>query len=328
MSIVSTTEQRYQQAAIYYTKSDVYHTLKRQWKFIKEPNQFDWLSRALFITIGTVTYCTFKGVQIGAKIADSLSLKDTKRNIVIVCGGGTGFATGVGISITGHALAIEHTKRMEEWKKVNINQGIEKLMKEEFREDEIWNQFTCPISYEPMFFPVRTPTGSVCEHTELMKAANENGMIKDIYNETIPFPTDDDPEATRIITFSIDACVKDPEMMIVIHKRFRHLALDKAREEGLSRSTKDFFLHYRDALGQFTKEIYMLIEEKIFKKKQDIQSQPNVTEEEAEVSEAIYKQEIDEFKALFGNTPFSNIDWSIQRDWMETLNKRWREQHT
>ncbi len=328
MAISSTTEQRYQQVAIYYTKSDIYHILKRQWKFIKEPTQSDILTNAVFFTIGTVGYCTYKGIKIGAQIADSLCLKDNKRNIVIVCGGGTGFATGVGISVLGGGLAIEHSKRIEEWKKVNINQGIENLMKEEFREDPIWAQLTCPISYEPMFFPVRTPTGSVCEHSELMKAADENGMIKDIYNQTIPFATEDDPEATRVITFSIDACVKDPEMMIVINKRFRHLAFDKSKEDGLSRSTKDFLLEYRNSLGEFTKEIYMMIESKIFKKKQDMQSRPNITEEEADIAEALYKQEIEEFKSLFGANPFANIDWSIQRDWMETLNKRWREQHS
>jgi hypothetical protein len=304
------------------------HTLQRQWEFLKEPAQGDVLIRSILLTAGTVTYCTKKELQIGEEIANSLELKNEKRDVVILCGGGGGFLIGVGLSVTGNALFIENSNRIQKWKKLKINNVVEHLMHQEFENDEILSQFQCSISQEPIGVPTRTPGGQAFDFDSLVNVAEKNnGIIKDIYNKTIPTPTIDDPHATRAISYSLSACLPDAEMTIVIYKRFRHLATQKCNEEGLSIPTKEFFISYRNALGDFVKVLYLEGEEKINQKRLKFVMKEEITDIESEQAELTYNAEMATFKDLFGANPLSNIDWSIDRDWTSILNNRWMNQY-
>ena len=327
INIPMTTEVKYQQAAQYFTQTGLSHVWKRQWEFIREPDQKYFLLSSFLLTVATVSYCTYKGVEIGKEISKSLSLNNEKKQMVIVCGGGAGFLAGVGLSVTGSSLAIEHSNRMEKWKELKINQVVTRLMQEEFQDDPVWSQFTCAISQESIYLPTRTPAGQVFDYHSLMEAADRNGVVKDIYNKRIPVPTELDETATQPISYSVDACVKDSEMMIVICKRFRHLATEKSQEQGLSTQTKEFFMSYRNSLGELVKNVYIEAQERINKKRNDIQLKDHVTELQVEEAEKIYNQEIAIFKLLFGETPLSNIDWSIKHDWGSILNNRWIAQY-
>src|SRR3569832_2742189 len=51
------------------------------------------------------------------------------------------------------------------------NEIVTKLMKEEFQNDDVWSQFTCAISQEPIHLPIRTPGGQVFDYNSLIEAA-------------------------------------------------------------------------------------------------------------------------------------------------------------
>lgn len=321
--VASPTELKYQQAVVYYTKTGMTHCLERQWKFLKSTDQRDLLIRSAIITLSAVSLCTWKGIQLGKYCADTLSLKDGKRTIFIVGGGSSGFIVGVGLSVAGQAWAIEHSARLDEWKKININRIIEKLMKEEFEEDPIWSQFECPIHNIPMFFPTRTPSGAVCELNALMECADSNGMIKDIYNTTIQDPNSTNPTDTIPLEYHITTCIQDYEMMIVIYKRFIHLVEKKSNENRISFSTKQFFENYIDSVLDFIKIDYLRLRDEIAKKRDQSQAKDKISKEESAKIQEQFEKEMEEFNQLFGNTPISDINWDIPRDWKETLNKRW-----
>jgi hypothetical protein len=116
-------------------------------------------------------------------------------------------------------------------------------------------------------------------------------------------------------------------MMIVICKRFRHLATQKSQETGLSQPTRQLFIAYRNALGDLVNIVYTTAQNKIIKRRTDVQTRPGVLERESDQAEARYNEEITEFKQLFGNAPLSNIDWNVQRDWTTILNQRWMAEH-
>lgn len=326
-NIQNSTELKYQQAVRYFTQTGITHALKRQWEFLKNPDQKYIFYPVMIFDIGVVTYCTYNGFKIGQNIAEYLSLRDGKRQVVVLCGTGAGFATGVTLSVVPSSLAIEHSKRIENWKGIKINEIVGDLMRDEFESDLILSQFRCAISQAPIFSPTRTPAGQVFEYDALMQAADKNGMIKDIYNKRIPAPTTYDPAATQGISYSIGACVRDSEMVVVIYKRYRHLATQKSKEEGLSPETRQFFMSYRNSLGEFVTPIYMNIESSIVKKRDTVNSKQGVTEEESQHAELVYKNEISAFKELLGDTPLSVIDWTIQRDWMSLLNARWMSKY-
>lgn len=319
-----TTEQRYRQATQYFTETGMIHGLKRQWEFIKEPDQKHFLIGSVLLTISVVSLCTQQGLKIGREIAERFHLNNEKKQAVILCGGGVGFGAGVVISVSGNAYSIEHSERMAQWKRLKINSVVEKLMLEEFESDPVWAQFICPISQQSTFVPTRTPTASLCDYNSLMEYADKNGgMIKDIFNKRVHLPTDVDQNQTHPISFSVDACIKDSETMMVIYKRFRHLATQKSKEDGLSQPIKEFFISYRNALGNLVKDLYLEQQEKINKKRASVQTKNDVTEEESEQAELKFNREIAIFKELFGDTPLSNINWKVERDWSTILNQRW-----
>lgn len=327
ISIPQTTEQRYQHAVRYYTQTGMVETLKRQWEFLKQPDQKGFFAGAVLLTVTTVGTCTLYGAKKGKELADIFFLAGKEKVIVIVAGGTAGFSVGVGLSIIGNALLIEHSDRMAKWKELNINNIVSNLMKEDFIHDPILRKFEDGIVFEPMFYPMRTPAGQVFDYNSLLKSADSYGVLKDIYNKQVLTPTARDPNRKTTISYSIQACVPDDEMNIVIMKRFRHLAFQKSQEPGLSEQTKKFFIDYRNALGEFVKPIYMKMEERIVKKKNDVLMKEGVTEEEAEIAETQCTQELGIFKALFGTSPFSNLDWNVDRDWFGILNRRWMKEH-
>ena len=321
--VANPTEQKYQQAVEYYTQTGLLHSLKRQWNFLKESDQKDLMVRGISTTVGSIFLCTWAGVNLGNSFAETLSLKGQRKTVFIIGGGSGGFMVGMGLSIIGQAWAIEHSARLGKWNEVNINQIVEKLLLEEFELDSIWSQFKCPIKQGPLFIPIRIPSGGVFELDELMKCADANGMIKDVYNKRIGDPDALNPDETVPIVFHIDACMRDIEMMLVIYKRFRHLATVKSNEAGISISTRQFFLDYKNSLGELVKPRYIELQEKITKKKLDAQLRAGVTDEEVIHAELEFIREIATFKELFGNSPVEDINWNIPRDWQETLNKRW-----
>lgn len=327
-ALVNTTEQKYQQAVTYYTQSGMLNCLKRQWKFLKEPAQNDVVNIIYISSLTAISTCTLAGAAIGKYVADSLSLKDDKKTICIFGGGGSGFVVGVGLTFAGQALMIEHTARLEKWKKVNKNQVIEKLMKEEFEEDPIWGQFECLISNMPMFYPTRTPTGALCDYSELMKCADANGMIKDIYNKTVADPDSTDSVAQKPLYYPIGACLRDKEVMLVIYKRFRHLAAVKSHEEGIGASTRQLFLDYKNCLAELISPLYLELQDEISEKRSKAQSKEGISEQESNMFEDQYETEMKAFKHIFGKTPLTDIDWdNNDPNWRETLNKRWKDQH-
>jgi hypothetical protein len=97
---VNPTQEKYNNAIALYTEREITNILKRQWQYIREPEQKDVLVTAVIVTVGTVSYCTYKGIRYGAKVADEMHLKDKERYAVIACGGGIGFATGIAFSVT------------------------------------------------------------------------------------------------------------------------------------------------------------------------------------------------------------------------------------
>ncbi len=331
MAIVNTpisTDQRYQQATVFYTQTGMLNTLKRQWDFLKDPNQKDFLISSISITAGAIVFCTYLGLELGEELSNNLSLKGQEKDVVILCGGGAGFLTGVGLSVTGNALLIENTRRIKEWKKMQINNAVGDLIREEFKNDPIWSKFVCPISQDVICTPSRTPCGQVFDFNSLVQVAEQNnGIIKDIYNKTIPMPTERNPHGTKVIFYSLDACVRDAEMTIVIYKRFRHLTTQKCSEEGLSVSTKNFLVSYRNALGDFVKVLYLEGQEKINQKRLKVVMKDDATESEAEQAELTYNSEVASFKELFGKTALSNIDWDTERDWASILNQRWMNEY-
>jgi hypothetical protein len=328
MAVQTSTEQRYQQATAFYTRIGIVHTLQRQWEFLKEPSQQDVLMRSILLTTGTVIYCTKKGLQIGENVANSFDLKNERRDVVILCGGGVGFLTGVGLSVTGNALFIQNSKRIEEWKKMKIHNIVGDLIRREFENDEILSQFQCPISQEPISVPIRTPCGQAFEFDSLVAVAEKNnGIIKDIYNKTIPMPNVNDPQGTRAISYSLDACLPDAEMTIIIYKRFRYLINHKCQESGLSLQTNQFLTCYRNALGDFVKVLYLEEEGKINQKKLKVVMKDEATEAECEQAEATYNSEVSTFKGLFGNSALADIDWNIKSDWASVLNNRWMKEY-
>ena len=81
-------------------------------------------------------------------------------------------------------------------------------------------------------------------------------------------------------------------------------------------------------MGKFELEgVYMDIESKIIKKRNDSQEKVGVSEEEIKAVELAYNDEIKEFKSLFGTTSLDNLDWSVERDWNSILNKRWMNKY-
>jgi hypothetical protein len=174
---VNPTQNRYHAAIKLYTERGLTNVLKRQWQYIREPDQKDILVLAIFASIGVVTYCTYKGVQYGIQVADQMHLKDIDKQIVVVCGGGIGFATGVTITLAGNGLLIQHSRRLEDWKNRKIDKSLEILMKEEFENDPILSQFMDAISQRPIFLPARTPSGNVFDYDSLLGACDDNGFI-------------------------------------------------------------------------------------------------------------------------------------------------------
>lgn len=326
-SVVNPTENRYQQALSFYKQGDVAAALTRQFDFIREPDQSWILIRTIGSTVAIASYCTYKGAQYGKEFADYFQLKNTERKVVIISGGGAGLATGIAIGVTLNGVAIEHSKRLENWKNLKINKVVENLMRDEFQDDTVLAQFQCPISQGPMFVPTRTPAGQVFDYSSLLKACDENGYIKDIYNKRIATPTARNPQNQTNISYSIDACVKDKEMIIVIYKRFRHLATKKAAEDGLSQSTKVSILNWRNDLGEFVRPIYQQVEQEIINKKNDAQSKQWITEAESDLAETRYNNEMNIFKNFFGVNPLANIDWNQQNDWSELMNVRWMSKY-
>jgi hypothetical protein len=71
----------------------------------------------------------------------------------------------------------------------------------------------------------------------------------------------------------------------------------------------------------------MEVQGRITKKRDDIQLKDQVNDQQINEAEKVYKEEITTFKTLFGDTPISNIDWEIKRDWAEILNKRWMKEY-
>ena len=329
MAIQSTnvSEIRYQQAVKFYMDKGILAGLKRQWEYIQEPDQLDILTRTAVISAGTIIYCTYKGVKIGGKFADHLNLKNEEKVAVMVCGGVGGFVTGVVFTITLNGLVIEQSKRLEGWKHAKMDFIIERMMRNEYENDPILAQFFDPITQEPIFTPIRTPAGQVFNYNSLLGACDANGIIKDIYNKRVHDTYSENPDATVDIRYSIDACLKDTEMMIVIYKRFRHIATQKAREEGLSQETKILFMEWRNSLGEVVNPLYRKREEDILKKRNDIFNRPGISEEAAEGAEKIYQADMKCFKDYFGNTHLSDIDWKATDDWNKLLNERWMKEY-
>jgi hypothetical protein len=325
--VTNPTENKYQQALSFYKQGGVVSALKRQWEFIREPDQSWLLVRTIGTTAATVYYCTCKGVRYGKEVADYFQLKNKERDVIAISGGGAGFATGLVIGITLNGVVIEHSARLENWKNVKVCKIIETLMRQEFERDPILSQFQCAISQGPIFVPTRTPAGQVFDYSALLGACDENGYIKDIYNKRIATPTSYNPNSETTIRYSIDACLKDKEMTIVIYKRFRHLATQKAGEEGLSQTTKVSILDWRNDLGEFVRPLYQQVEQEILKKRNDEQSKQGITEADSELAETRYNDEMGAFKKFFGANPLSNIDWAQQNDWAALINARWMSKY-
>lgn len=263
------------------------------------PNQGIYAS--IYILVGV-----YLGYQIAPEIVETFEQLIIKRDSEENTGTGwlsrtIGGIVGAVGGAYGYIMQTEQQSEFNQW----IDKGTKKLVQEKidalYSEDPVLQTLICPIEYCPLKNPVRSPYGTVYEASTLLQKAKRDsvGYIIDFY---------------RNPSFSETLILKDHELELVTYKRYLHLLRSDFEK------SKD-----GEEVAQSLQFCIKVIEEIVFVHYEAARLHIEELRINGRVSHLQYKNEIDTFENLFGNTYLDELNWKL--NWSDELDNRWNHFH-
>ncbi len=280
-----------------YCNNGGYHALQRHWDFIQASDGMDssYTSQALtLISIGAFAGGA-TGKMIGKQIEKMFVENPERKGLGGILGQGIGAVLG---ALTGgytYMTLQEYNPEFQEWKKMGLKNAL-KEFNFHYNEDDVLKDFTCSICMGPFDIPFRTPYGGVFDLEEILQCRRDSkGFIFD------PF---------RNAPFSENSLKPDIERALLIQKRILHLMREDIKT-----------LAQQPELKKTLEEQVQIVEKCIHNCYEKGRDQIEERRKQRVVTNAQYKEEIEEFEKLFGEDAQSNMNWG--EDWLSILEQRW-----
>jgi len=289
----------YRQAVACYT-GDGIERLKRNWRYLRLPDN----TAALYGSFEAVASVGVGGAFLcggfGKELAQAFPLGPRGKMTLIGMAMGGGFTVGLGLGIYGQMYIVEKSAGFKEWREFQITKALKALVKERFAHDPVWKALTCAITKSPMFIPVRTPSGHLCDYEKAEELADSVTGLIHHFRLGSPLHKDDlktDREASLVILKrlkylmeqDIAACVNDPDIYQLLCKE----------KEMIEQAIK---IQYEKARARIEK-----------RRREEV------------VTEDVYDQELAAFKQLFGRGAKHELQWT--HNWPQVLDRRWKRFH-